>query len=62
MCYSKNANRRTNHLQERALRKAYDDCEFTFEELLEKDGSCAIHHYSLQTLGIELCKVYHSLS
>ena len=44
MFYSKNANRRTNHLQERALRKVYDDCELTFEKLLEKDGSCAIYH------------------
>ena len=57
MFYSKNANRRTNHLGERALRKVYDDCELTFEELLEKDGSCAIDHYNLQTLGTELYKV-----
>ena len=40
----------------------YGDYEWTFEELLEKDGSFTIHHYNIQTLCIELYKVYHDLS
>ena len=62
MFYSRNTNRRINHLHERALRLIYDDYELTFEELLEKDGSFIIHHYNIQTLCIELSKVYHNLS
>ena len=62
MFYSRSTNRRINHLHERALRLIYDDYELTFEELLEKDGSSTIHHYNIQTLCIELYKVYHPLS
>ena len=40
----------------------YGDYEWTFEELLEKYGSFTIHHYNIQTLCIELYKVYHDLS
>ena len=62
MFYSRSTNNRINHLQERALRLVYDDYEFTFDELLEKDESFIIHHYNIQTLCIELCKVYHNFS
>ena len=62
MFYSRSTNNRINHLQERALRLVYDDYEFTFDKLLEKDESFIIHHYNIQTLCIELCKVYHNFS
>ena len=51
-----------NHLRKRALSLTYDDSELTTEELLEKDGSFTIHHCNIQTLCIELYKVYHNLS
>ena len=38
------------------------DYELTFEELLEKEGSFTVHHYNIQTLCIELCKVCYDLS
>ena len=61
MFYSRSTNRRINRLHERALRLIYDDYQLTFEELLEKDGSLTIHHYNIQTLCIELYKLYHNL-
>ena len=54
MFYSRNTNSIINHLQERALISVYEDYEWTFEELLEKDGSFTIHYYNIQTLCIEL--------
>ena len=62
MFHSRCKNRRINHLHERGLRWIYDDYELTFEELLEKNGSFAIHHYNVQTLFIELYEVYGSNS
>ena len=61
MFYSRSTNRRINHLHERVLRLIHDDYELTFEELLEKDELFTIHHYNIQTLCIELYKVYHNL-
>ena len=43
------------------IRLVYDNYELTSDELLEKDGPFAIHHYNIQTLCIELYKVYHNL-
>ena len=58
MFYSRSTNIRIR----KAFTSIYDDCELTFEELLEKDGSFTIHCYNIQTLCIELHKVYHNLS
>ena len=62
MFYSRSANKRINHLQESAFREKYDDYDLNFDKLLEKDGSFTIHHYNIQTLCIELYKVYRNLS
>ena len=51
-----------NQLHERALRLVYDDYELLFEKLLEKDGLFTVHYYNIQTLCIELCKVYHNIA
>ena len=42
----------------KALRLVYGDYGSTFEELLEKDNSFTVHHYNIQTLCIELYKVF----
>ena len=49
-------------LHERALRLIYSDYESTFEGLLTKDGSFTAHHCNIQTLAIELYKVYNNIS
>ena len=46
----------------RVLRLVYDGYVSTFEELLEKDNSFIFHHYTIQTLGIELYKVFSGQS
>ena len=51
-----------NKLHERTLRLVYNDYEFKFEDLLTKNGTFTAHHYNIQTLQIELCKVYNNLS
>ena len=58
MFYSKTTNNKINKLHERALRLVYDDYVSTFEELLEKGNSFNIHRYNIQTLCIELYKVF----
>ena len=62
MFYSRKTNNRINKLHERALRLVYSDYESTFEDLLTKDGSFTVHHYNIQTLAIELYKVYNNIS
>ena len=62
MFYSRKTNDRINQLHERALRLVYNDYEPTFEDLLTKDGSFTDHHYNIQTLAIELYKVYNNIS
>ena len=62
MFYSRKTNNRINKLHERPLRLVYRDYESTFEDLLTKDGSFTVHHYSIQTLATELYKVYNNIS
>ena len=59
MCHSRQANARINRLHERALRIVYDDHYSSFEELLIKDGSVKIHISNIQTLAIELYKIFN---
>ena len=62
MFYSRTTNNNINKLHERALRQVYDDYVSTFEELLEKGNSFTLHHYNIQTLCIELYKVFSGKS
>ena len=62
MFYSRTTNNKINKLHERALRLVYDDYVSTFEELLEKGNSFAVHRYNIQTLCIELYKVFSGRS
>lgn len=62
MFHSRKLNNRINRLHERALRIVYQDRKLSFEELLTKDGSFTIHERNIQTLAIELYKVWHGLS
>ena len=55
MFYSRNTNVKINKLHKRATRLVYD-------ELMEKDNSLTLHHYNIQTLCIELCKVFSGQS
>ena len=43
MFYSRELNKRTNSIRERALRLVYQDNSLSFAELLEKDNSVTIH-------------------
>ena len=60
--YNRTTNNKINRLHERALRLVYDDYVSAFEELLEKNHSFTIHHYNIQTLCIELYKVFSGQS
>ena len=62
MLYSRNTNSKINKSHQRALRLVYDNYVSTFEELLEKDNSFTIHHYSIQILCIELYKAFSGQS
>ena len=55
MFYSRNTNVKINKLHKRASRLVYD-------ESLVKDNSLTLHHYNIQTLCIELCKVFSGQS
>ena len=62
MFYSRKTNNRISKPDERALRLVYSNYESSFEDLLIKDGSFTVHHYSIQTLVIELYKAYNNVS
>ena len=62
MYCSSTTNNRIDQLHERSLRIVYNDYGLSFDELLEKDGLFNVDHYSIQTLAIEMFKVYSNLS
>ena len=62
MFHSRKLNHRINSLHKRALRIVYQDSKSSFEELLAKDESFTIHERNIQTLAIELYKVWYGLS
>ena len=62
MFRGRKTNARINHVHERALRIVYKNNSFCFDQLLEIDVPCNIHHKNIQTLAIELYKVKNNLS
>ena len=62
MFHSRKLNNRVNRIHERSLRIVYKDNKSTFEELLDRDDSFTIHEKNVQTLAIELYKVYYGLA
>ena len=62
MFHSRALNNRINKLHERGLRLVYKDTHLTFDELLRKDNSFAIHHRNLQKLATEMYKIHNNLS
>ena len=62
MFHSRKLNNRINTLHLRALRIVYQDSKSSFEELLAIDKSFNIHERNIQTLAIELYKVWYGLS
>ena len=59
---SRIVNMNINHLHERTLRIVCKDYISSFEDLRERDKSVTIHHWNIQSLGIELLKVKQNLS
>ena len=62
MFHSRKLNNRINNLHERALRIVYQDSKSSFKQLLIKDESFSIHVRNIQSLAIELYKVWYGLS
>ena len=62
MCHSRKNNRKINRFHERCLRTMCNDKQWSFNELLEKDGSVSIHQRNLQVLATEMHKINNGLS
>ena len=62
MFHSRKLNNKINAIHERALRIAYCDKHYTFQQLLEKDNSVSINHRNLQVLATKMFKVNMNLS
>ena len=62
MCYSRENNRKINWLHERCPRTMCNNKQFSFNELLEKDGSDSFHERNPQVLASEMYKIGNGLS
>ena len=64
MFHTKELNNMINEVHERSLRVVYgsDSALLTFEDLLEKDHSCTIHHINIQSLALEMYKCYTNIA
>ena len=62
MCHSHANNNKINKLYERCLRIVYNDKQFSFNQLLKKDGSVSIHMRNMQVLATEMYKFIINLS
>ena len=62
MCHNRTNNNEINRIHERCLRLIYNDKRTSFEDLLKIDDSVSIHQKNVQTLAIEMYKVFKGLS
>ena len=62
MFYDGTLNHRINHIDERAVRFAYEDYQTDFESLLELRNLVSIHVKNLQLLMTEIYKTKSGLS
>ena len=62
MFYSRQMNRKINHVHERALRLVYEDYTSSFDELLQNDKTISIHHRNIHNVAIEMYKAKNDLS
>ena len=62
MFRNRKVDRKINHLQERSLRIVYDDYTSSFENLLKKEYSFKIHHKKIQSLAVELFKIFKGIT
>ena len=62
MFCSRRLNSTINKLHLRALGIVHRDYSSSFEELLELDGSCSIHHSNIKFLATEIYKSRNNLS
>ena len=60
--HSRSINNKINRSHERVLRIVYHDCQSSFKNLLEKDGTVSIHLKSLQKLATEMFRVSKNFS
>ena len=62
MCHSRSNNRKINMLHERCLRIVYNDKQFSFTKLLNKDSSVLIHIRNIKRLANEIFRFCNGLS
>ena len=62
MCCSRKNNNKISRLHEKCLQIVYNDKQFSFNELLEKDASVSIHMNNIQILATEMYKLINNLS
>ena len=62
MFHSRKLHHKINKIQERALKLIYQDYEFSYEVLMEKERSMAVHQRNLQFLMIEMFKTKNGLN
>ena len=60
-CHSWKVNRKINHLQERSSRTVYEDYSSLFEDLRRRDNSLKINYKNIQSLAIELFKIFRGI-
>ena len=60
--HSRTSNNEINLLHERAPRMIYNDKISLFQELLDRDNSFTVHHFSVQSLAIEMFKVINNIA
>ena len=61
MFHDRGVEHQINRVHERALRCVYRDDVSTFEQLLQNDNSCNMHHRNIQAMAIALFKVKHNI-